>query len=124
MKQEEKKAAEESLRGKWEQLYQKLKPLMDILQNMVKRVVTWFRDLLKKVDEEAANGEPGALYTQAQLRLTRYQNELKEIEKKLTYTKQSVARKKLLDQKKLLTRLIAKSREQVLVAMEQLGARK
>lgn len=89
------------------------KKLIVAFKQFVKAVREW----RKKVDEEAATGNPNALYVQATLELGYWDKRLEEIEAKLKVTKQTVARKKILDQRKYIKAQVDKWKQQQIEAL-------
>lgn len=120
--EEEKKGYEESLRGKMDALLEAVRPIWEGIKAYFRKVAKAILAWRKKVDEEAAAGNPNALYVQATLELGYWTERLKEVEAKLKVTKQTVARKKILDQQKHVKAQVDKWKQQQIEAIAKAGA--
>lgn len=94
--EEEKKFYAESLRGRIDEHLEAWRPLREALQEAVRRIVDWFTAWRKDLDEKAEAGDTAAQYVKYSLEVRYWQDRVRETEKRLQYTKQTNARRKLL----------------------------
>ncbi|MGP9042118.1 hypothetical protein [Cytobacillus kochii] len=93
--------------------------LVDAIRSLLDRIKKAVKGWRKTINEKAAAGDRGALRAQAELELIHWNKRYKEIEGKLKVTKQTVARKKLLDQWRFVKQQVEKWETQKAAAMAE-----
>jgi predicted nucleic acid-binding Zn-ribbon protein len=119
--EKEKKILEESLSGKREEVLRVWEEIKEVFTNIARTFVAWFKAFRKKVDEEAAAGNPNAQYVKYSLEVGQWQANLKKVESKLKVTKQTNARRKLLQEKKYVEDQLAYYEQLQIEALEKMN---
>lgn len=118
LSQEEKERIGEA----WESIRTAFMQVADNVKAAFKAVAEGIINWRRSVDEDAKAGNVNALYVQATLEKGYWEGKLRDLEKTLAVTKQTVARKRLLDRKKFIQAQVDKWNKQQLDALEKAGA--